>query len=192
MRLTRHGATDRGYGTNGRFRKAWSVGTGDTGVTHVERDYAGRLLFAGTYGVSGSSPRVEHGAVLRLTPDGKPDASFAVNGIFTPLNDDGTGQPVAGIAPTSDGSYVLAVSTCPLNFDPDGDNKCKGTFKTRELDSTGFPNPLWGVGGNGDLPGNFDHIIRMIASENHLYAAFGEVWATLNSPTRFGALRITR
>lgn len=198
-RLTKRGVVDRSWGSKGRFRKTWPLRTAVDLPVHVEQDYAGNLVFAGTLTIRGPVEGREQtvdnmGAVLRLSSSGILDKAFGIDGVFQPKNPDGSAKPVLAFAPTAGGGYVFGTALCPLSTDDNGEpiRACAQAFSTEELNLDGAPLPSWGIGGLGALPGKFDQIIRMMATPDRIYAAFGEAWPPPKESPVFGVAALTR
>jgi len=112
-RLTPSGQLDADFHSNGRTTIAFDPGTGVSGALAtglvIQRN-DGAIVLAGLANSSSSATPNSDIAVVRLLPDGSPDASFGIGGKTLVAYDlESSGQDLAfGVAQQSDGRLLLA------------------------------------------------------------------------------------
>ncbi len=111
VRYLPNGQLDASFGSGGKVVFPFSNNSADQSFA-ATRQTDGKTILTGTT-FSGSSFEL---AVVRLNPDGSPDASFGTNGRASMLVNNRSGVTPSGIKVQSNGKIVVAGSTSAISF----------------------------------------------------------------------------
>ncbi|WP_158633322.1 hypothetical protein [Tautonia sociabilis] len=145
VRLLADGGLDPGFGSGGRVVVGFNLG--DQAARRIDLPTAlalqpdGRIVVAGSAEAPGSRSDF---ALLRLLPDGSPDASFDGDGRVNVHVGAGLRSGASAVAVHPDGRIVAAGNVQDAGGDSD--------FGALQIDPTGAADPGFGAGGGVVLP----------------------------------------
>ena len=173
LRFNTNGSIDTSFAANGVFTTQDNFHT----IFNIALQPNGKIV---TFGFDSSGPNFNKFAVLRLNPNGSPDAGFGTNGrIVTPINGEayaGAVQPDGKIlaygatfTPGDEGNIALvrylgdSVASRPAQFDFDGDRRADiSVFRPSDSiwylnrSSQGLSSVQFGLSSDQIIPADFD------------------------------------